>query len=135
MATLFNDGFDHYGQLAMALSEFEIAMGGLTSIPVVGGLIFLGYKSLGEGSLDTSKLKPKKKTSDAKGTPTPDKKDPGAKSQKIEKNINTTSTNKEKDSAGEQSKPAKEKTSILSKKQPEDKSKVMPPNQTTKLEK
>ena len=135
MATLFNDGFDHYSQLAMALSEFEIAMGGLTSIPVVGGLIFLGYKSLGESSLDTSKLKPKKKTAVAKGAPTPDKKDPGAKSQKIEKNINTTSTNKEKDSAGEQSKPAKEKTSILSKKQPEDKSKVMPPNQTTKLEK
>ena len=45
----------------MALSEFEIAIGGLTSIPVVGGLIFLGYKSLGESSLDTSKLKPKKK--------------------------------------------------------------------------
>ena len=118
----------------MALSEFEIAIGGLTSIPVVGGLIFLGYKSLGEGSLDTSKLKPKKKTAVAKGTPTPDKKDPGAKSQKIEKNINTTSTNKEQESAGEQSQPAKEKTSISSKKQPEDKSKVMPPNQATKLE-
>ena len=43
------------------MSEFEIAIGGLTSIPVVGGLIFLGYKSLGEGSLDTSKLKPKKR--------------------------------------------------------------------------
>ena len=119
----------------MALSEFEIAIGGLTSIPVVGGLIFLGYKSLGEGSLDTSKLKPKKKTAVTKGTPTPDKKDPGAKSQKIEKNINTTSTNKEKASAGEQPKPAKEKASISSKKQPEDKSKAMPPNQTTKPEK
>ena len=119
----------------MALSEFEIAMGGLTSIPVVGGLIFLGYKSLGESSLDTSKLKPKKKTAVAKGAPTPDKKDPGAKSQKIEKNINTTSTNKEKASAGEQPKPAKEKTAISSKNQPEEKSKVMPPNQTTKLEK
>jgi hypothetical protein len=59
----------------MALSEFEIVIGGLTSIPVVGGLIFLGYKSLGEGSLDTSKLKPKKKTAVAKGAPTPDKKD------------------------------------------------------------
>ena len=93
----------------MALSEFEIALGGLTSIPVVGGLIFLGYKSLGESSLDTSKLKPKKKTADAKGTPTADKKNPGAKSQKIEKNINTTSTNKEKNSAGDQSKSAKGK--------------------------
>ena len=119
----------------MALSEFEIAIGGLSSIPVVGGLIFLGYKSLGEGYLDTSKPKPKKKTAVAKETSTPDKKDPGAKSQKIEKNINTTSTNKEKASAGEHPKPAKEKTSISSKNQPEDKSKVMPPNQTTKLEK
>ena len=44
----------------MALSEFEIAIGGITSIPVVGGLIFLGYKSFGEKFLDTSKLKPKK---------------------------------------------------------------------------
>ena len=58
----------------MALSEFEIAIGGLTSIPVVGGLILLGYKSFGEGSLDTSKLKPKKKTAVANGAPTPDKK-------------------------------------------------------------
>ena len=45
----------------MALSGFEIAMGGVTSIPVVGGLVFLGYKSFGESALDTSKLKPKKK--------------------------------------------------------------------------
>ncbi len=119
----------------MALSEFEIAIGGLTSIPVVGGLIFLGYKSLGEGSLDRSKLKPKKKTAVANGNPKPDKKDPGEKSQKTEKNSNTTSTNKEKAPAGEQPKPAKEKTSISSKNQPEDNSKVVPPNQTTKLEK
>ena len=119
----------------MALSEFELAIGGLTSIPVVGGLIFLGYKSLGERSLDTSKLKPQKKTADAKGTPTTDKKDPREKSQKIEKNINTTSTNKEKAPAGELPKPAKEKTSISSKNQPEDNSKVKPPNQTTRLEK
>ena len=45
----------------MALSGFEIAMGGITSIPVVGGLIFLGYKSFGESSLDASKLKLNKK--------------------------------------------------------------------------
>ena len=132
MATLFNDGFDHHGKLAMALNEFEIAIGGLTSIPVVGGLIFLGYKSLGESSLDASKLKPKKKTAVANGTPTPDNKDPEAASRKAEKKINTTTTNKEKASAEEHPKPAKEKTSISSKKQPEDKSKVMPPNQTTK---
>ena len=115
----------------MALSEFEIAIGGLTSIPVVGGLIFLGYKSLGEGSLDTRKLKPKKKTAVKNVTATPEKKEPGAKSEKIEKNINTTRPNKEKASAGEQPNPAKEKTSISSKNQPKDKSKVMPPNQKT----
>ena len=92
----------------MALSEFEIATGGLTSIPVVGGLIFLGYKSFGKSSLDTSKLKPKKKPAVAKATPTPDKETPKAKSQKTEKNINTTTTNKEKTSADEQPNSAKE---------------------------
>ena len=59
----------------MALSGFEIAMGGITSIPVVGGLIFLGYKSFGESSLDASKLKPKQKTTVKKETPAPDKKE------------------------------------------------------------
>ena len=44
----------------MALSGFEIAIGGITSIPVTGGLIFLGYKAFGEKNLDASKLKPKK---------------------------------------------------------------------------
>ena len=44
----------------MALSGFEIAVGGLFSIPVVGGLVFLGYKVWGEKNLDASKLKPKK---------------------------------------------------------------------------
>ena len=44
----------------MALSGFEIAVGGLFSIPVVGGLVFFGYKAWGEKSLDASKLKPKK---------------------------------------------------------------------------
>ena len=92
---LLNGGFYHHGKWAMALSEFEIAIGGLTSIPVVGGLIFLGYKSLGESSLDTSKLKPKKKTAVAEGTPTPEKKTL-AKSQKAEKNINTTTSTKKK---------------------------------------
>ena len=44
----------------MALSGFEIAVGGLFSIPVVGGLVFFGYKAWGEKNLDASKLKPKK---------------------------------------------------------------------------
>ena len=83
----------------MALSEFEVAIGGLTSIPVVGGLIFLGYKSIGEGSLDTSKLKPKKKTAVTKEMPTPDKKTSKVNSQKTENNINMAATNKEKPSA------------------------------------
>ena len=121
MATLLNDGFGHHGKRAMALSEFEIAIGGLTSIPVVGGLFFLGYKSFGESSLDTSKLKPKKKPAVEKPTPTPDKKNPEAKSQKTEKNINITTTNKEKTSAEEQPNSAKEEASISSKKQPEEK--------------
>ena len=119
----------------MALSEFEIAIGGLTSIPVVGGLIFLGYKSFGESSLDTSKLKPKKKPTITKGTPTPDKRTPKANSQKTEENINTTTASKEKTSAGEEPKATKEEISISSKNQPKDKSKLMPPNQTTELEK
>ena len=119
----------------MALSEFEIAIGGLTSIPMVGGLIFLGYKSFGESSLDTSKLQPKKSQQSQREHPHLTTKNPEAKSQKTEKNINTTTTNKEKTSVGEQPKSAKEETSISSKKQPEDKSKVIPPNQITKLEK
>ena len=121
MATLLNDGFGHHGKRAMALSEFEIAIGGLTSIPVVGGIFLLGYKSFGESSLDTSKLKPKKKPAVANATHTPDKKTPEAKSQKTEKNINTTTANKEKTSAVEQPNSAKEETSISSKKQPEEK--------------
>ena len=43
----------------MPLNEFEIAMGGMMSIPVLSGLIFLGYKSFGEASLDTSGWNPK----------------------------------------------------------------------------
>ena len=40
----------------MALSGFEIAIGGISSIPVVGGLIFLGFKAFGEKNLDASKF-------------------------------------------------------------------------------
>ena len=45
----------------MSLSGFEIAVGGITSIPVVSGLVLLGYKAFGEQNLDSSKLKPKTK--------------------------------------------------------------------------
>ncbi|WP_413441081.1 hypothetical protein [Synechococcus sp. MIT S1220] len=61
----------------MLLSNFEIAVGGIMSIPVVGGLVFLGYKSFGEKNLDTSKLKPKKVVAK--------KKDPTPKSEAGEK--------------------------------------------------
>ena len=44
----------------MALSDFEIAVGGITSIPVLGGLVWLTYKTWGERKIDASKLKPKK---------------------------------------------------------------------------
>ena len=115
----------------MALSEFEIAIGGFTSIPVLGGLIFLGYKSFGEGSLDTSKLKTKKKPAVAKETLTPDKKIPKTNNQKPGDNINTTTTIKEKTYTGEQPRAAKEETSISSKSQPKDDSKAIPPNQKT----
>ena len=90
----------------MALSGFEIAMGGITSIPVVGGLIFLGYKSFGESSLDASKLKPKQKTTVKKETPTPDKKEIKEKSQNHEIKENLTTTTTKKASQGETQKPA-----------------------------
>ena len=54
----------------MALSGFEIAIGGITSIPVTVGLIFLGYKSFGEKNLDASKFKPKKPAQAKKAEPT-----------------------------------------------------------------
>ena len=44
----------------MALSGFEIATGGITSIPVTAALIFLGYKAFGDKNLDATKYKPKK---------------------------------------------------------------------------
>ena len=80
----------------MALSGFEIAIGGITSIPVVGGLIFLGYKSFGESSLDASKLKPKQKTTVKKETPAPDKKEIKVKTQqkKTEDKTNITTADK-----------------------------------------
>ena len=43
----------------MALTGFEISVGGVLSIPVVAGLTFLGFKTWGEKSLDASKYKPK----------------------------------------------------------------------------
>ena len=53
----------NYHLIKMGLSAFEIAVGGITSIPILGVLIFLIYKAFGEKNLDTSKLKPKKAAS------------------------------------------------------------------------
>ena len=115
----------------MALSGFEIAMGGITSIPVVGGLIFLGYKSFGESSLDASKLKPKQKTTVKKETPAPDKKEIKEKSQnqEIKENLTTTTTKKASQShtqkpSVKKETPAPDKKGIKEKtqqKKPEDK--------------
>ena len=115
----------------MALSGFEIAMGGITSIAVVGGLIFLGYKSFGESSLDASKLKPKQKTTVKKETPAPDKKEIKEKSQnqEIKENLTTTTTKKASQShtqkpSVKKETPAPDKKEIKEKtqqKKPEDK--------------
>ena len=66
----------------MALSGFEIAMGGVTSIPVLGGLIFLGFKAFGEKNLDASKLKPKKPATAAKKDTATAEKKPAAAAKK-----------------------------------------------------
>jgi len=142
----------------MALSEFEIAIGGITSIPVVGGLIFFGFKSFGEKSLDTSKLTPKKKpvvkketlatevkketpaTKVKKETPaTKVKKETPASEEKVsatqiensEISNNTPDTTKEKSSSREQPTTISEEAPTPSKKPPEDKSKASEPNQKT----
>ena len=118
----------------MALSGFEIAMGGITSIPVVGGLIFLGYKSFGESSLDASKLKPKQKTTVKKETPAPDKKEIKEKgqNQEIKENLTTTTTKKASQSETQKptvkkETPAPDKIEIKEKsqqKKPEDKTNI-----------
>ena len=53
----------------MALSGFEIATGGIMSIPVTAALIFLGYKAFGEKNLDATKYKPKKTVQAKKAEP------------------------------------------------------------------
>ena len=109
----------------MALSGFEIAMGGITSIPVVGGLVFLGYKSFGESSLDASKLKPKQKTTVKKETPAPDKKEIKEK---------PTTTTAKKSSQSETQKPTvKKETPALDKKEIKEKSQQKKPEDKTNI--
>ena len=69
----------------MALSGFEIAMGGVSSIPVLGGLIFLGFKAFGEKNVDASKLKPKKPAPAAKKESAAAEKKPAPAAQKTPK--------------------------------------------------
>ena len=98
-------------QKSMALTGFEIAIGGITSIPVTAGLVFLGYKIFGEKQLDVSKLKPKKVTQPKKAEPTKetskskknddlkkdsDKTKSGAKTKSVTVEKNTTENKKEK---------------------------------------
>ena len=128
----------------MALSGFEIAMCGITSIPVVGGLIFLGYKSFGESSLDASKLKPKQKTTVKKETPAPDKKEIKEKSQnqEIKENLTTTTTKKASQSETQKSTvkketPVPDKNEIKEKaqqKKPEDKTNIKIADKTPQRE-
>ena len=128
----------------MALSGFEIAMGGITSIPVVGGLIFLGYKSFGESSLDASKLKPKQKTTVKKETPAPDKKEIKEKSQNQEIKENLTTTTTKKASQSETQKPTvkketpepdkKEIKEKVQQKKPEDKTNITIEDKTPQRE-
>ena len=50
----------------MALSQFEIAVGGITSVPVLAGSIYILYQTFGAKALDTEKvdkLKPSPKVS------------------------------------------------------------------------
>ena len=118
----------------MALSGFEIAMGGITSIPVVGGLIFLGYKSFGESSLDASKLKPKQKTTVKKGTPSPDKKEIKEKSQNQEIKENLTTTTTKKASQSETQKPTvKKETPEPDKKEIKEKAQQKKPEDKTNI--
>ena len=118
----------------MALSGFEIAMGGITSIPVVGGLIFLGYKSFGESSLDASKLKPKQKTTVKKETPALDKKEIKEKSQNQEIKENLTTTTTKKASQSETQKPTvKKETPAPDKKEIKEKAQQKKPEDKTNI--
>tara|TARA_B100000674_G_scaffold3748_1_gene3093 strand:+ start:271 stop:660 length:390 start_codon:yes stop_codon:yes gene_type:complete len=118
----------------MALSGFEIGMGGITSIPVVGGIIFLGYKSFGERSLDTSKLKPKQKPTVKKETPAPGKKEINEKSQNQEiKETLTTTTTKKASQSETQNPTVKEETHAPDKKEIKEKAQQKKPEDKTNI--
>ena len=72
----------------MALSDFEIAVGGITSIPVLGGLVWLSYKTWGERNLDASKLNAKKPQTPVKKQETKPKAESKTTDSKNEKGSN-----------------------------------------------
>ena len=102
----------------MTLSGFEVAIGGITSIPVISGLIFLGYKSFGENSLDASKLKPKISQQPKKETSISEKKYPASKSETLKTNAKPQETIKERRIPTKQSTPKNEVIPTSSKKKP-----------------
>ena len=59
----------------MSLSGFEIAVGGITSIPLTSSLVLLLYKALGEKQLDATQLQVKNVA--AETTPSTPKKEKG----------------------------------------------------------
>jgi hypothetical protein len=81
----------------MALSGFEIATGGITSIPVTATLIFLGYKAFGEKNLDTTKYKPKKPVQTKKTGPSKETSEP-KKTDVSKKDTDTTKSATEEES-------------------------------------
>ena len=82
----------------MALSGFEIATGGITSIPVTAALIFLSYKAFGEKNLDTTKYKPKKPVQTKKAGPSKETSE-SKKTDVSKKDTDTTKSATEKESA------------------------------------
>ena len=82
----------------MALSGFEIATGGITSIPVTAALIFLSYKAFGEKNLDTTKYKPKKPVQTKKAGPSKETSE-SEKADVSKKDTDTTKSATEKESA------------------------------------
>ena len=82
----------------MALSGFEIATGGITSIPVTAALIFLSYKAFGEKNLDTTKYKPKKPVQTKKAGTSKETSE-SKKTDVSKKDTDTTKSATEKESA------------------------------------
>ena len=82
----------------MALSGFEIATGGITSIPVTAALIFLGYKAFGEKNLDATKYKPKKPVQTKKAEPSKEISE-SKKNDVLKKDTDTTKSATRKESA------------------------------------